>query len=130
MMIGFFLLDSKCATELKERYYMHKLFEFMPINATLKYRASENGWKDCNFEFNIPKLYFDGLSISLFKIKDGDCIGGLTINHLFSTDPLGVKPFEILGIKFLKKPQYKHLWNANYNYLIVFNLSQGRYYEK
>ncbi len=42
---------------------------------TLLYRASVDGWKYINFH---SKCDNKGPTICLFKIKDGDCIGGYT----------------------------------------------------
>ena len=75
MMVGLFLLDSKCAKEFKEKYYMYKLLNFRPLNATLVYRGSDHGWKFIDFH---SRCDYKGPTISLFKVKDGDCIGGFT----------------------------------------------------
>jgi hypothetical protein len=75
MMVGLFLLDSKCAKDVKERYYMYKLLNFRLLNATLLYRGSDHGWEFIDFHSSCDHK---GPTISLFKVKDGDCIGGFT----------------------------------------------------
>jgi hypothetical protein len=76
LMVGLFLLDSKCATEFQERYFMHKLLlEFLPFDAILKFRASDHGWTEDDRKSRCYKI---APSITLFKVKDGDCIGGFT----------------------------------------------------
>jgi hypothetical protein len=43
LMVGDFLLDSKCSKYLKEKFFMLKLLKFVPLTATLLYRASDHG---------------------------------------------------------------------------------------
>jgi hypothetical protein len=41
----------------------------------LLFRGSQHGWKCIDFHSRCDKK---GPTISLFKVKDGDCIGGFT----------------------------------------------------
>ena len=73
---GLFLLNSKCATKSKEMRYLQQLMSFKPLKSTtLLYRGSEHGWMAINFHSRCDKK---GQTVCLFKIKDGDCIGGFT----------------------------------------------------
>ena len=50
---------------------------------TLNYRGSKDGWKSEDFHQRCDNK---GPSISLFRMKDGDCIGGFTVNSWSSPD--------------------------------------------
>ena len=52
---------------------------------TLLYRGSEHGWNFIDFHSRCDKK---GPTICLFKIKDGDCIGGYTNAQWSSEDEL------------------------------------------
>ena len=74
-MVGSFLLNSKCATETKEKKYLLSLMNYRPLISNILYRGSENGWTQNDFHERCDKK---GPTICLFKVKDGDCIGGYT----------------------------------------------------
>jgi hypothetical protein len=80
--VGTFLLNSKCALEVKEKNYLYKLMNYRPLNAIILYRGSEHGWKRKDFHSRCDNK---GPTICLFKIKNGDCIGGYT-NALWSSE--------------------------------------------
>ena len=41
----------------------------------LEYRGSDHGWKDADFHMRADNK---GWTVSLFKILNGDCVGGFT----------------------------------------------------
>jgi hypothetical protein len=67
--------ESLCTNDPKEKAYLHKLLNNRKLVMTLLYRGSRDGWKHADFHFQS-----DGKSptISLFKVKNGPCIGGYT----------------------------------------------------
>jgi hypothetical protein len=69
------MFDSLCTKDPKEKAYLHKLLKNKKLRMTLLYRGSNHGWNSDDFH----KLC-DGKShtISLFKVKNGPCIGGYT----------------------------------------------------
>ncbi len=67
--------DSKAATKINEKRYLLKLLKNNQIITALKYRGSLHGWYSKDFH---SQCDFKGPKICLFKIKDGDCIGGYT----------------------------------------------------
>jgi TLD len=69
------LANSKCATEKEQREYLLKLLGNKRLVTYMLYRGSEHGWKIKDFHSRCDNK---GPTISLFKIKDGDCIGGYT----------------------------------------------------
>jgi hypothetical protein len=74
-LIDSFLELSKCATENKHKEYLLKLLGNKRFVTYMLYRGSENGWDCEDFHSRCDKK---GPTISLFKIKDGDVIGGYT----------------------------------------------------
>jgi hypothetical protein len=54
---------------------MLKLLGNKRLVTYMLYRGSEHGWKFIDFHSRCDNK---GPTISLFKIKDGDCIGGYT----------------------------------------------------
>jgi TLD len=70
-----FLLNSKCATEKQQKEYLHKILGNKQLVTTLLYSGSIHGWMAIDFHSRCDNK---GPTISLFKIKDGDCIGGYT----------------------------------------------------
>ena len=70
-----FMANSKCATENEQKIYLLSLFGNKRLVTTLLFRGSEHGWKLKNFH---SRCDYKGPTICLFKIKDGDCIGGYT----------------------------------------------------
>lgn len=53
------------------------------VVTTLLYRGSDHGWKYKDFH---SRCDYKGPTISLFKIKDGDCVGGYTTAQWSSPD--------------------------------------------
>ena len=74
-MIENFLKNSKCTTENKEKEYLLKLLGNKRFVTYMLYRGSDHGWMWNNFHSRCDKK---GPTISLFKVKDGDVIGGYT----------------------------------------------------
>jgi nitrite reductase/ring-hydroxylating ferredoxin subunit len=69
------LLNSRCATKLKEKIYLYKILGNKRIVTILLYSGSMHGWMAKDFH---SRCDYKGATISLFKVKDGDCIGGFT----------------------------------------------------
>jgi hypothetical protein len=74
-MINEFLISSKCATAKEEKEYLFKLLGNKRLITTMLYCGSLHGWKAVDFHSRCDNK---GPTIVLFKIKDGDCIGGYT----------------------------------------------------
>jgi hypothetical protein len=70
-----FLLNSKCATEVKEKRFLQKLLKLKQLDTNILYRGSDHGWTFKDFHDRCDKK---GPKICLFRVKDGDCIGGYT----------------------------------------------------
>jgi hypothetical protein len=70
-----YLEKSKCATKDEQKLYLLALLGNKKAITTLLYRGSEHGWKYIDFH---SRCDGKGPTISIFKIKDGDCIGGYT----------------------------------------------------
>jgi hypothetical protein len=68
-------MNSKCATEKQQKEYLMKLLGNKKLVTALLFRGSEHGWKAKDFHSRCDNK---GPTISLFKVKDGDCIGGFT----------------------------------------------------
>ena len=68
-----FLADSKCVIKNKQKEYLLKLLGNKIFVTYMLYRGSEHGWKYKDFHSRCDDM---GPTISLFKIKDGDIIGG------------------------------------------------------
>ena len=77
-----YLANSKCANDYKQKLYLLALLGNKKIVTYLRYRGSEHRWKPKDFHDRCDNK---GPTISLFKIKDGDCIGGYT-NAQWSSD--------------------------------------------
>ncbi len=71
-----FLVNSKCATDNYQKLYLNLLLGNKTILTTLLYRGTTTGWSALEFHQRCDYNLFP--TISLFKIKDGDCIGGYT----------------------------------------------------
>jgi hypothetical protein len=73
-LINKYFTNSKCATE-KEKEFLLKLLGKKQLVTILLYSGSIHGWDPKDFHSRS-----DGKrpTISLFKVKDGDCIGGYT----------------------------------------------------
>ncbi len=74
-MIDNFLDNSKCATENKQKEYLRKLLGNKRFVTYMLYRGSDHGWYPEDFHDRCDNK---GPTISLFKIEDGDVIGGYT----------------------------------------------------
>ncbi len=72
-MIDNFLANSKCATENQQKEYLRKLLGNKRFITYMLYRGSDHGWKYKDFHDRCDNK---GPTISLFKVKDGDVIGG------------------------------------------------------
>jgi hypothetical protein len=70
-----FLENSQCATENKQKLYLYILLGNKKLVTTLLYRGSDHGWKYIDFHSRCDNK---GPTISLFKVEEGDCIGGFT----------------------------------------------------
>lgn len=67
------LLGSKCNIGKNERSYLKELMKSKKFITKLIYRGSRDGWKSEDFHSRCDDR---GPTISLFQIKDEDCIGG------------------------------------------------------
>jgi hypothetical protein len=74
-MINEFLKNSACTSSKEEKRFLLKLLGNKRLVTTLLYSGSIHGWMYKDFHSRC-----DGKrpTISLFKVKDGDCIGGYT----------------------------------------------------
>jgi hypothetical protein len=70
-----FLVNSKCATEKQQKEYLMKLLGNKKFVTALLFRGSEHEWMGKDFHSRCDNK---GPTISLYKVKDGDCIGGFT----------------------------------------------------
>jgi hypothetical protein len=68
-------MKSGCVTDDQQKRYLLKLLGNKKLVTALLFRGSEQGWMTEDFHSRCDKK---GPTISLFKIKDGDCIGGFT----------------------------------------------------
>jgi hypothetical protein len=68
-------MNSSCTTKKEEKIYLYKLLGNKRLVTILLYRGTVNGWMKKDFHY-----YCDNKSptISLFKVKEGDCVGGFT----------------------------------------------------
>ncbi len=73
--------NSKCATKEEEKQYLYQLLGNNQLVTTLLYRGSDHGWLKKDYE---SRRDYKKSAIFLFKIKDGDCIGGYTMISLSS----------------------------------------------
>jgi len=69
------LEKSKCATKKEEKIFLEKLFVNKRFVTILLFSGSLHGWSPDDFHSRCDNK---GPTISLFKVKDGDCIGGFT----------------------------------------------------
>jgi hypothetical protein len=60
------------------RAFLINLLGKKPVTSTLLYSGHLHGWK---FEDFHSRCDSKGRTVSLFQIKDGDCIGGYTSQH-------------------------------------------------
>lgn len=69
------LVGSKCTNEEKEKNFLKKLFRNKVFVTTMLFQGSRDGWKGIDFHSRCDGL---GPTLSLFRVKDGPCIGGFT----------------------------------------------------
>jgi hypothetical protein len=62
-------------SDAQQKQYLVQLLGNKALVTVLLFRGSEHGWEAKHFHKYCDKK---GPTISLFKIKDGDCIGGFT----------------------------------------------------
>ena len=74
-MIEKFLMNTTCNIKNEEKAFLLKLLGNKRLVTTLLLRGSIHGWKYKDFH---SRCDGKGPTISLFKVKDGDCIGGYT----------------------------------------------------
>ena len=103
-MIEQFLAYSVCATEKKQKTFLRYLFGDKLLFTALVYSGSIHGWRAKDFHYRCNER---GPTITLLKIKNGDCIGGYTQAQWSS-------------------PNIDYL--APDRYAMVFNLSCERYF--
>jgi hypothetical protein len=72
-LIDNFLVNSNCVTENQQKEYLLKLLGNKRFITYMLYRGSDHGWMAKDFHDRSDNK---GPTISLFKIKDGDVIGG------------------------------------------------------
>jgi hypothetical protein len=60
---------------MEEKLYLHKLLGNKQLVTILLFSGSIHGWMGKDFHSRCDNK---GSTISLFKVKDGDCIGGFT----------------------------------------------------
>ncbi len=77
-----YLPKSLCATDDQHKLYLLSLLGNKRLVTTLLYSGSKHGWKWIDFHSRCDNK---APTISLFKLLDGDCIGGFT-NALWSSD--------------------------------------------
>jgi hypothetical protein len=74
-MIDKFLVNSKCISERKQKEYLYKLLGNRRLVTILLFCGSIHGWKNEDFHSRCDKK---GPTITLMRVRDGDCIGGFT----------------------------------------------------
>lgn len=67
---------------MDERLFLNKLFGNKRLVTILLFSGSKHGWQNKDFHQRCDKKR---PTITLFKVKDGDCIGGFT-NAKWSSD--------------------------------------------
>ncbi len=66
---------SKCANQNEIDQMLLFLKDMEVYETVLEYRGSDHGWKAEDFH---ERSDYKDWTVSLFKIKDGDCVGGFT----------------------------------------------------
>ncbi len=82
-MIKTFFSNSRCQITNEMRAFLINLLGNKPVTSTLLYSGHLHGWMPKNFHSKCDKK---GRTVSLFQIKDGDCIGGYTSQCWESSD--------------------------------------------
>jgi hypothetical protein len=70
-----FLPNTRCNITNEMRAFLIKLLGNKPVTSTLLYSGHLHGWEYEDFHYLCDSK---GRTVSLFQIKDGDCIGGYT----------------------------------------------------
>jgi TLD len=83
------LVDSKCISDRKQKEYLLKLLGNRRLVTILLFVGSISGWEADDFHSRCDDK---GPTITLMKIRDGDCIGGYT-NSEWSSDYEYVRDF-------------------------------------
>jgi hypothetical protein len=73
--IKIFLPNTRCQITDEMRAFLIKLLGNKPVSLTLLYSGHLHGWNLKDFHLRCDKKE---RTVSLFQIKDGDCIGGYT----------------------------------------------------
>ncbi len=74
-----FFPNTRCNINDEMRAFLWKLLDNKPLKITTRlYSGYDNGWKYKDFHSRCDNK---GKTVSLFQIKDGDCIGGYTSQH-------------------------------------------------
>ncbi len=68
-------MKSQCVSDAQQKLYLLQLLGNKKLVTALLFRGSEHGWMNNDFHSRCDNK---GPTISLFKIKGGDCIGGFT----------------------------------------------------
>jgi len=74
-MIDEFLTKSLCVNEKQQKEFLMKLLGNKRLVTSLLFRGSQHGWEEEDFHSCCDDK---SPTITLFKIKDGDVIGGFT----------------------------------------------------
>ncbi len=64
-----------CSLRKEDIEFMHKFLNYKNISFYLYYRGSRDGWWAVDFHSRCDEK---GPTLTLFQIKDGDCLGGFT----------------------------------------------------
>ena len=89
-MLGKLKKESKCLTTDLERAYLKTILGDQDLDLDLLYSGSQHGWMLKDFHERCDDK--EGLlTITLLKIKDGDCIGGFTKEKYSSKYPKSLK---------------------------------------
>ncbi len=75
VVIRTFLPNTRCKITNEMRAFLIKLLGNKPVTSTLLYSGHLHGWTFKDFH---DRCDSKGRTVSLFQIKDGDCIGGYT----------------------------------------------------
>ena len=72
---GKYFKGSKCANQKEIDQMLLFLKDKEVYETVLEYRGSDHGWEADDFHKNADNKNW---TVSLFKIEDGDCVGGFT----------------------------------------------------
>ncbi len=120
-MIENFLDNSKVATENQQKEYLRKLLGNKKFVTYMLYRGSDHGWTAKDFHDRCDNK---GPTISLFKVKDGDVIGGYS-KAQWSSDGKHVGDSDAMLFNLSCQ---RHFPNKGYGREICCHTSWGPYY--